>query len=258
MYTSLITIQQDTITDKGSREERLIMKRFVMLCAIAISLSVRASSQPGISYAAGEVLLKFKDPTQFKFTSVDGGFISGIPSLDNYLQALEVTEIKDVFSPQSVLRGYYHVTFPQDVDVMEICRTLRLVGGIEFATPNHYGRASSDPNDPLWPQQWQALKQQFREAGDISRGSSTVLIGVIDTGLDISHPDISSNAAPSFHNDYVDDDFDPSEEPPSDHGTRGGGDHICPCQQWYWSGRLCRRLGNRPGLSDCGPASWFI
>lgn len=46
------------------------------------------------------------------------------------------------------------------------------------------------PDDTLWPQQWNMNRIQAPAAWDISTGSSSVLVCVLDSGCDLSHPDL--------------------------------------------------------------------
>lgn len=56
------------------------------------------------------------------------------------------------------------------------------------------------PADPLAPQQWGLAKVQATNAWTISAGSSNVIVGVVDTGVFYSHPDLVSQ----FYFDSVD------------------------------------------------------
>jgi subtilisin family serine protease len=52
---------------------------------------------------------------------------------------------------------------------------------------------SMTPNDPNIAQQWGLAKIKAREAWDINRGRPEVIVAVIDTGVDYSHPDLQDN-----------------------------------------------------------------
>lgn len=49
------------------------------------------------------------------------------------------------------------------------------------------------PNDTYFENQWYLDQIQAEQAWDIEQGSSEVVIAVIDTGMDLSHPDIDGN-----------------------------------------------------------------
>lgn len=49
------------------------------------------------------------------------------------------------------------------------------------------------PNDTYFEKQWYLRQIQAEEAWDIEQGSSEVIIAIIDTGIDITHPDLDEN-----------------------------------------------------------------
>jgi len=52
---------------------------------------------------------------------------------------------------------------------------------------------SITPNDPYFSTQWGLTKIHAPEAWDITQGGPEIVIAVIDTGVDYSHPDLSQN-----------------------------------------------------------------
>ncbi|MBK1858362.1 S8 family serine peptidase [Cerasicoccus arenae] len=91
----------------------------------------------------------------------------------------------------------------------------------------------SVPNDPLFPEQWH-LVDDNPEVYDINLGDvwetytgAGVVIGIVDDGLAINHPDLLPNMEPSMHYDFRDGDTDPSPElltPDTDDGSSSGED----------------------------------
>ncbi|TAK03550.1 hypothetical protein EPO34_00085 [Patescibacteria group bacterium] len=49
------------------------------------------------------------------------------------------------------------------------------------------------PNDPLIEQQWYLGKIKAFDAWDTATGSANVVVAVLDTGLDLDHPDVAGN-----------------------------------------------------------------
>jgi subtilisin family serine protease len=79
---------------------------------------------------------------------------------------------------------------------------------VEYVEPNFVVRAISLPNDPLFPQLWglfntgQTVNGNPGVAGadinvtpawDVTTGSRANVVGVIDTGVDYTHPDLANN-----------------------------------------------------------------
>lgn len=59
--------------------------------------------------------------------------------------------------------------------------------------PNYLVKKTSIPNDPIYSLQWALPKIQASQAWDIHKGSSSVIVAVIDTGVDYIHPDLAGN-----------------------------------------------------------------
>ncbi len=61
---------------------------------------------------------------------------------------------------------------------------------VEFAEPDHIAVAFYVPNDPGYANQWALPKIQAPQAWDLTRGSSTIRIAILDTGIDQDHEDL--------------------------------------------------------------------
>jgi subtilisin family serine protease len=75
------------------------------------------------------------------------------------------------------------------------------------------------PNDTRWPEQWGATKVAAPRAWDTARGSSSVVVAVLDTGVDFNHYDLRAASVPGY--DFVNADSDPSDD--HGHGTAAAG-----------------------------------
>lgn len=101
----------------------------------------------------------------------------------------------------------------------EYARKLRGVAGVLFAEPNYIVRADFIPDDSLWPQQYGPAMIQAPDAWDVTTGSNGVIVAVIDSGLDSSHPEFSGRILPGY--DFVQKDTVPQDE--CGHGTHVAG-----------------------------------
>jgi subtilisin family serine protease len=75
------------------------------------------------------------------------------------------------------------------------------------------------PNDVAWPGQWGLRTVGLPAAWDRTRGSSRVVVAVVDTGVDATHPDLHGAVLPGL--DLVNGDSDPSDD--HGHGTAVAG-----------------------------------
>ena len=71
--------------------------------------------------------------------------------------------------------------------------------GVEYAeldVPLRAVAAPVTPNDPMFPQQWGLARTRTTEAWSRSTGSTSVVIAVVDTGVDSTHPDLAGQLLP--------------------------------------------------------------
>jgi hypothetical protein len=152
----------------------------------------------------------------------------------------------------SVVDNLRLVKLPPGVDVKEAIRRYRQHADVLYAEPNWIVQAvETAPNDASFGELW-GLKNTGQSQGtvdadidatnawDITTGSSSVVVAVIDTGVDYRHPDLApniftgedcdANGVDTDGNGYVDDchgydvvnnDGDPLDD--NDHGTHVSG-----------------------------------
>ncbi|QLG63492.1 S8 family serine peptidase [Halorarum salinum] len=96
---------------------------------------------------------------------------------------------------------------------------------VKYAEPNATHRAFATPNDPQFGDQYAPQQVDAPDAWDVTYGSSSVTVAVVDTGAQYDHPDLADNFADDPGYDFADDDSDPYPDAPSDeyHGTHVAG-----------------------------------
>ena len=158
------------------------------------------------------------------------------------------------------LSNVYKLTFFKGVDVREIVEEYKKDPNVEYVQLNYAAYTMTTmPNDPDYSLQWALPKIEADEAWDIKKGSSEVVIAVIDTGLDYSHIDLADNmwentdeipdnGGDDDRNGYIDDvrgwDFSDGDNDPMDdngHGT-------------YCSGIISAVTDNGIGIAG---VSWY-
>jgi len=90
-------------------------------------------------------------------------------------------------------KGYWKVPVTRNGDHLhEVVAALEAKGYV--AAPNHlHFPTDTTPDDPRYSDLWGMDMIGAPKAWDIQTGSSDVLVGVIDTGVDANHPDLLSN-----------------------------------------------------------------
>ncbi len=84
-----------------------------------------------------------------------------------------------------------------DADTLNAVNTLKQDPRVLYAGVNHLSYPlDSIPNDPRYPEQWHLPLMNMPKAWDIEKGSSSVTVAVIDTGVDVNHPDLQGRLLP--------------------------------------------------------------
>jgi subtilisin family serine protease len=75
------------------------------------------------------------------------------------------------------------------------------------------------PTDPLWAQQWEQRQIRTPGAWDLTRGTATTIVAVVDTGVQPNHPDLVGKLVAGY--DFVNTDSAPADD--NGHGTAVAG-----------------------------------
>lgn len=102
-----------------------------------------------------------------------------------------------------------------------IITALTNTGLVEYAEKNYIATIDWTPNDPSFGSQWGPKKVSAPQAWDVTRGSSSVVIAVVDTGVDLDHPDLASKVLTGNDYDFVN--SDSSAQDDNGHGTHVAG-----------------------------------
>jgi thermitase len=107
-------------------------------------------------------------------------------------------------------------TMPLELKIKE----LELDPAVEYAEPNYRRSITvTTPSDSYYASQWNLPKIRADYAWDIQKGSSGIIVAVIDTGVSLNHPDLSGRIVAGY--DFVDNDSVPADE--NGHGTHVAG-----------------------------------
>ncbi|MDW8310318.1 MAG: S8 family serine peptidase, partial [Verrucomicrobiales bacterium] len=77
-------------------------------------------------------------------------------------------------------------------DAAQVVAALRQHPDIEWASLNVLHRPDWVPNDTFWTNQWGAARVRADAAWDVPQASTTLRIAIIDTGVDLTHPDLAA------------------------------------------------------------------
>lgn len=77
--------------------------------------------------------------------------------------------------------------------VLEAIEVLEKNDSVEYAVPNYILEPTVIPNDSSYSQLWGMDKIQAPQAWNTYTGSNTINVGVLDSGIDTGHPDLTGN-----------------------------------------------------------------
>ncbi len=170
-----------------------------------------------------------------------GRYLDGVPGADEILKryglrALHTAVRLDWDRNAELKRRHgldriFALEFPEGAPMEEIAALLAILPGVEFAEIDAVGHgAQIPPNDTHYPDQWD-LENRGQTGGTtgadvdaeggwlLSTGNPSVVLAVLDTGLDQAHPEFAGRLVAGY--DFVNDDADPEGDLP--HGTEVAG-----------------------------------
>lgn len=198
------------------------------------------------NYVPGEIYVKFKeDAKEYKNIKVDAnGKISffDIPFLKDIFSKFQVEEFYHSFvgADSPFLQSSFRMKIADDSKIEQVIKELSAKNYIEtvvkvplfkiFFTPNdpYYNLTNSGGFNINW--NWYLDKINAEAAWDISTGSSSIKVAIVDNAVYTSHPDLSTKIV--YQRDVADNDnnanppanvTDPDDEYTWSHGTHGAG-----------------------------------
>ncbi len=115
------------------------------------------------------------------------------------------------------LSRIYQIHYSAKIDPRQLAKRLSRLPDVEYAEPRYIRHITSVPNDSLYSREAAYMQvQNFPAAWNVTKGSSTVIIAIVDSGVDYNHPDlkykmwtnpgeIPGNGLDDDQNGYIDD-----------------------------------------------------
>lgn len=170
------------------------MTRLLASAAIALFLTIPTRAQevvPGrimVKFDAGSASLRMKSGNDMDLPFRLFGVTDRIPVMAPGAGRL----LKGVPLPDDLERTY-EIRYLADLDPELVASKIRQIPGVAYAEPLHVLRTQYVPNDSLHGRSGQDFHAQHRiEAGwDLSQGSPDVVVAIVDSGVDYTHPDLA-------------------------------------------------------------------
>ena len=154
----------------------------------------------GVLYQKGQLNIKFKSQI---FTFSNDKF--GISSIDNIIQQYDVTEVIQLYPLKLDFKKWtigdddlvkiFRLKYESDIDPFELSEILMKQNSdiLEWVEPNIVYESDYIPDDPNVSNQYHIAIINAYQGWDINKGDTNVVIGIVDSGSDLDHPDLQDN-----------------------------------------------------------------
>ncbi len=147
-------------------------------------------------YLANTVVIKYKNGFTLNKTSP----VNYTAQLNNSLKQFEFQSVQSMFGGQNDitsvgLNRIMLVRYKANTDPLIVAAKMSKLPNVEWAEPKFLRRVTVVPDDPNFNsvKQWNLFKISAEKAWNIMEGDTTVIIGIVDTGVDWTHPDLRAN-----------------------------------------------------------------
>ncbi|HTK81866.1 MAG TPA: S8 family serine peptidase [Bacteroidota bacterium] len=174
--------------------------------AAQVSPGKPQKSPANSTYMPDRIVVKLK--ADAPSAQVSGSF--GISSLDRFVQRYNAIAVERRFPHKAapLLKGpkepvdlsrIFVMKYSSPIDAFKVAHEIAQLPEVEYAEPwfiyTVSGASGSAfiPNDTSFSKQWGLTKVKADSAWNISQGDTSVVIGIIDTGVQWDHPDLIGN-----------------------------------------------------------------
>ncbi len=160
-----------------------------------VFMSAVAIAQP--AFVPGEILVKFRQESSSALSLKKGDRIAD-----------SINEL-----------GISVVKLRPGINLFDAIKEYRGNKDVVWAEPNYIASIEQLPNDPNYSLQWGLTSVNAESAWLLTKGSAEVVIAIVDTGVDLNHPELVGKTVPGY--DFVNRDAVPNDD--NGHGTHCAG-----------------------------------
>ncbi|HEX38291.1 MAG TPA: hypothetical protein ENG70_05495, partial [Candidatus Cloacimonetes bacterium] len=221
----------------------------MLICLVSLiaAYEIAKDSSGRPLYAADRIKVKLNEEAAEivdEIIASERNFINtGLKALDDLNHHLGILEINTAHRPvkdktwerENGFNRWYLIFVPKGTDIESSIELYKSNQYVENAIPEYYAYLAVTPNDPYFDDCWGhdntssngpgsghvvGFDSHVEEAWDDEQGfgSSSVIVAIMDTGVDYNHEDLNNNCIAGY--DYGDNDSDPMDDSADEgHGT---------------------------------------
>lgn len=148
--------------------------------------------RPGVMEFSGQMIVRPLQPSDLAQRGI--GLYAGIA-----LEAQARQRLDPITKEYVPATDEFVVWIPEGYNENSFSTALMKTGQYQYAEPNWICYPLRTPNDTLFAQQWHHQKVKSPQAWDLVTGSPTIKVGIVDTGIDVTHPDLAPNRIPGYN-----------------------------------------------------------
>jgi serine protease len=210
------------VVDAYSGSSNYVLSLGITAGASAISALMTSSDAliGNADWISDEIIVKFRSASsvfqsQSEISTLSNHF--GITQISAPQSALALMKVRQsdpspfLLQQQSGSKGAI-LTYDTE-EARKRAHTLRIIKAlndhpaVEYAEPNYISRISLEPDDRFYGFQWHYPAINLPQAWNITTGDDSVVVGIIDTGVLINHPDLSGRILRDGTNTVIGYDF---------------------------------------------------
>jgi subtilisin family serine protease len=148
-------------------------------------------------FVPGEVIVRFKSGRAFEGATqvaLPAAAAQAAAKSDPAASAIQERIPVEVerFEGSSLVEGMRLARTAKE-DTLKAVAALKARDDVLYAEPNYIRHADVTPNDPQFGQLYGLTKIGAPNAWNTTTGSSGIVVGVVDEGIDLNHPDLQAN-----------------------------------------------------------------
>ena len=149
-------------------------------------------------YLSNTVVIKFKEGARLNVATES-------TEKQLHTDGISLTDLSPIFneSPKANqglgstnefhLERYYYAKYSGNASIEKVINTLLQSDNIAYVEPSYIHSTWYTPNDAAYTSQSYLAQVKAPQAWDVSRNSSGVIIGIVDSGSEITHQDLAGN-----------------------------------------------------------------